>query len=614
MNLKVFIFIFLRVQKSQTLVNDDQKFFISFLDEYKLSIGIIFHCEKLNKKWLDLSEIDLKYFSFKKINAHNLNSLMNLKFNKIGIFIDLSCNNIENFFNKISEMYFFNASYNWLLLSDNYETSVKLLTQQNINLDAEITLAIATDNNERILYDVYKTSHKYHGDLIVTLWGNYNGRFHQILKRSKFQRRNDLKGIKINVGIVATAVKKNETLIEYLESNEEFLVDVQHRHHYQLFKVLAEKYNFSYFFHRAPLWGFYRNGTYNGILGMYESNQIDFSVTPFRITIDRFDIVDFSITTWITTATITFRHPKNSLRNAFLQPLSPWVWNLILIILFVVTILIMLTMRCLKFDMPIKNVTFIRAFMTSLGIMCQQGFMENFHCSSTRFVLLISIFFSQIVYQFYSSFIVGSLLTMPPKTINDLRQLIDSNLQVGIEDITYNTDFFQTTTDPLALELYDKKILHGKSHGKFYPIEDGIKLMQKGAFAYHFDTSYGNRIIVQNFSATEICELHEMFLFPPRPLSVTVAKRSPFKELIMVEMIRFTENGILNYHNTKWQTKKPKCERSITEFKAMDLNDASWILIILFTAINFSFIVLIFEKVHFCIYYKKELINQVKLF
>jgi hypothetical protein len=424
MNLKVFFPIFLCLNKSQALLGESSKFFVDFLDEVKTSTGIIFSCEKSIKteKWRSSIQNDFKYFSFHYISTLNiteLNLVMKFKYHKIGIIIDLNCDEIENFFEFISEMNFFNSSYNWLLLSDHYQTSVKLLECQNINIDAEITLAIATGDNF-ILYDIYKPSHKYHGDLIMTYKGSYDEKFNITLNGSKFQRRSDLRGIKINVGIVATAVEKNQTLLEYLESHEEFLIDVQHRHHYRLFQVLAEKHNFSYFVHRGALWGFFRNGTYNGILGMYQSGQIDFSITPFRITNDRFDMVDFSITTWISTPTITFRHPKNSLRNAFLQPLSSWVWNLILIILFVVTILITLTMRFLKIDAPIKNVTFIRVFMTSLGILCQQGFMENFHRSSTRLTLLIFIFFSQIIYQFYSSFIVGSLLTMPPKTINNL--------------------------------------------------------------------------------------------------------------------------------------------------------------------------------------------------
>lgn len=603
MKFAVFCFAFLCLSKSQALIDEDLNIFVDFLDEIKSSTGIIFYCDK-SFKAEKFKTSQHKYFSFFDFSKNNLteiglNSVMSFNYHKIGIVTDLSCSKIEVLFNALSEFNYFNASYYWLLLSDNFQAAVKLMERQNINLDAEITLAIATDKNNFTLFDVYKPSHKYHGELIVTPKGTYSEEFNINLTQSKFQRRIDLSGIKINVGIIATAVKKNQTLIEYLENCDEFLVDVQHRHHYQLFKVLAEKHNFSYFLHHGAFWGFNRSG----IMELFSKNQIEFSISPIRTSPERLNLVDFSVTTWITTPTITFRHPKNSLRNAFLQPLSPWVWNLILIIIFVATILITLTMRSIKGS---KNLTLIRAFMTSVGVMCQQGFIENFNRLSTRIVLLVLIFFSQIIYQFYSSFIVGSLLTMPPKTINNLRQLIDSNLQVGIEDLTYNTDFFQTSNERLTLELYNKKVHNGKSGGNFYSLEDGITLMKKGRFAYHFDTSYGYKIIVETFSNDEICELHQMLLFPQIPLSVSVIKRSPFKELIMVEMLRFSENGILNYYNSKWQTKKPKCESSVTKIKAVDLDDASWILILLSVTILFSFVVVIFENIHyFIIYFRK---------
>lgn len=532
---------------------------------------------------------------------------MKFSYYKLGIICDLTCQEIEEFLNITSELNFFNASYSWLMISNDYNTSIAMLSHQNINLDSEITLAIEVKNYRNFdLFDVFNPSYKYGGELIVTPKGTYTtNRFKILTRKNKFQMRSDLKGIKINAGIVATGVKKGQSLLEYLEGDENPLVDAQHRHHYRLFKVLAEKYNFSYFLHRGALWGFYRNSSYNGILALYQTGQIDLSITPFRITLDRLDMMKFSVTTWITTPTIIFRHPRNSRRSPFLQPLSPWVWNCILIITFVVSILVTVTIRC-KRPME-KNVTLIRAIMTAHGIMCQQGFMESFNRTSTRLVLITFIFFSQIIYQFYSSFIVGSLLTDSPKTINTLQQLIESNLKFGIEDVTYNTDFFQTTNDAVALELYKKKVLNGPSHGKLYPIEKGLELMRKGGFAFHFDTSYGYRMITKTFSEDEICDLHQMLLFPNRPLSATVAKHSPFKELIMVEMLRLSENGILNYYDSKWQSKKPRCVKSVTKVKAIDINDASWGFIMLSVSLLMSFLVMLCENLHNSIFYKKNL-------
>lgn len=611
--LNIFLIIFLFKESTQNLIDKNLKFTVDFLDESKSNLGIVFYCNdslKINM-WQELMDDNFKYFSFFDIskmpfNESAISSIMTFNYYKLAIICDLTCNEIEEFFKITSELNFFNASYNWLMMSNNYNASTAILSRQNINLDSEITLAILSENYQFDLFDVFNPSYKYGGKLIVTPKGTYTSQFK--IKdnfKSKFQRRSDLKGIKINAGIVATAVKKGQILVEYLESDENPLIDAQHRHHYRLFKILAEKHNFSFFLHRGALWGLYRNQSYNGILGMYQTGQIDFSITPFRVTPDRLDMMHFSVTTWITTPTIIFRHPRNSHRSPFLEPLSPWVWNFILIITFIVSILVTITIRCKR---PMEmNMTLIRALMTVHGIMCQQGFMENFNRSSTRLILLIFIFFSQIIYQFYSSFIVGSLLTDPPKTINTLRQLIDSNLKVGIEDVTYIADFFQTSNDTIAQEFYKKKVLNGPSRGKYYPIEKGLKLLRQGGYAFHFDTSYGYRMITETFSEDEICELHQMLIFAKRPLSVTVAKHSPFKELIMVEMLKLSENGILSYFDSKWQSKKPRCVKSVTKVKAIDIDDASWVFIMLSFSILMSFFIMLCENLHYWIFYKKNL-------
>jgi ionotropic glutamate receptor len=328
---------------------------------------------------------------------------------------------------------------------------------------------------------------------------------------------------------------------------------------------------------------------------MYNSSQIDFSITPFRHTIDRSYLIDHALTTWVTAPMLIFRHPRDSLRSPFLMPLSFWVWNMILLFIFIVACLITLTMRSDK----VKNVTFIRALLNAVGVMCQQGFAEEYRKTSSRLLLFVFILFSSIMYQFYSSYIVGSLLTDPPKTINNLRQLIDSGMEVGVEEVVYSHYFLDTTTDQLAVELYQKRILKNHPGGNYMPVTCGIEKIQKGHFAFHVDTAYAYRLIEEKFTDEEICELHQMYLFPVRPLGAAIAKRSPFKQLITTEFIKLTENGIVSYQNTRWQKKKPKCVKSVTKIKAIDLNDASWVFILLATMITLSFVVAIFENVHF---------------
>lgn len=338
---------------------------------------------------------------------------------------------------------------------------------------------------------------------------------------------------------------------------------------------------------------------------MLAKKQIELSITPFLILPERLDFIDFTVLTWTTTLTVIFLHPQTGLKNIFLEPLSAWVWILTLVLMFVVSCLVTITTK-LHFG-RVRKITFIRAFITTFAIMCQQGFIESFQKLSTRMLLLSSILFSLIIYQFYSSYIVSSLLTDPPKTITTLRKLIDSDLDVGIESTSYTKDFFEKTTDSLSKELFAKKKIRQKNN--ILTAEEGLEKLKKGGFAFTVDTSYAYKILKKTLNDDETCELHEIFikaLIPRRPLRPAVLKRSPLREFFVVGMQRLKESGIIDYHNQRWSDSKPKCVKSQAAVKTVRMEEASAIFLFLFFAILTSFCVLSFELVHFKYFYGKK--------
>ena len=60
-----------------------------------------------------------------------------------------------------------------------------------------------------------------------------------------------------------------------------------------------------------------------------------------------------------------------------------------------------------------------------------------------RIVFLNTHILALMMNVFYSAFIVSSLLSAPPKTIKTVRNLIDSPLQFGAEDINYERGYFE---------------------------------------------------------------------------------------------------------------------------------------------------------------------------
>lgn len=75
---------------------------------------------------------------------------------QLAIIFDVTCKETEKVFEEFSRFFFFNASYNWLMFTDDYESGIEVLIFQNINLDAEITFAIADNTSSIRLHDIYK--------------------------------------------------------------------------------------------------------------------------------------------------------------------------------------------------------------------------------------------------------------------------------------------------------------------------------------------------------------------------------------------------------------------------------------------------------------------------
>lgn len=101
-------------------------------------------------------------------------------------------------------------------------------------------------------------------------------------------------------------------------------------------------------------------------------------------------------------------------------------------------------------------------------------------------LILSALLFSILLFQFYSSFIVGSLLTASPKTIRTIQQLLDSRLECGIDEVSYIRDIFNHAIDPIAIKLYNTKIL---AKNNIYNLEKGLELIKRGGFAFHTDIS-----------------------------------------------------------------------------------------------------------------------------
>lgn len=98
----------------------------------------------------------------------------------------------------------------------------------------------------------------------------------------------------------------------------------------------------------------------------------------------------------------------------------------------------------------------------------------------------------------------------------------------------------QTTPDPVALELYKKKVAVNKNNKNKMPFlsaAEGLKLVKKGGYAFHVDIATAYKIIEDTFDISEICELMEVQLYPATHTYPIISKHSPFKKMITYGLV-----------------------------------------------------------------------------
>lgn len=113
--------------------------------------------------------------------------------------------------------------------------------------------------------------------------------------------------------------------------------------------------------------------------------------------------------------------------------------------------------------------------------------------------------FSVVIYQFYGSFIVGSLLTETPKTIKTMKQLLNTRLDFAMDELPYVQDTFSHVFEESALEMYNKIMAQPKP---FIPLFTGLNLVKKGTLAYNTDGIFAYALLKCKCHRTQVFNLY----------------------------------------------------------------------------------------------------------
>ncbi|THK33137.1 ionotropic receptor 75a [Diachasma alloeum] len=552
-------------------------------------------------------------------NGVDLRNILLVNYYRVGVVLDFDCPFGESILDEFSTQLHFNESYHWLVLSKFTTIPVNYLGRLSLTIASELTFATRADDVFK-LYEIYNPSYRHGGAVRIITKGEWipgTGliRVQYSLSEYKYKRRADLQGLSLNFSLTL-ANRPLPDLLTYLSSPTNRELDPMTRSQYPLALYLQDMYNFSMKLHQATTFGYLVNGSYNGIIGDIISGFIDMSITPFEFHVPRLKVIDYAVVTWYADTTFVFLHPKSStLRNNFLKPFTNDLWWMILLVAAIYWLLLLLSLLLEQHHQAgtrDASLSAIETGLTTLAALSQQGLGDSPNFYSGRITFLSLFFWALLLYQFYSASIVSSLMTPPPRWIKSIKDLSESDIEVGAREHPYFHNYFEKMTDPDCIELYDRKMKSPtKNRNGFLPVDRGFKKVQEGGYAFITESAVTYQILHDTFSEDEICALQEVRVGRPRWLAPILPKNSPFKKMIIYGLRKMVQSGLLNRLQKIWRASRPQCPESYnTKPTPMSMKEFSPALILLCIGVIISVVTLMMEYLYF---YLETRLNSIRM-
>lgn len=195
-------------------------------------------------------------------------------------------------------------------------------------------------------------------------------------------------------------------------------------------------------------------GDYNGgSVGAVVDETADIGSAPCLATPGRLHLLSAIIETGYFRSICLFRTPHNAgIRgDVFLQPFSALVW-----FLFAGILLLIALMLWLAFYMESKRMhrswrlefvpSLLSTCLISFGAACIQSSALTPRSTGGRLAYFALFLISFIMYNYYTSVVVSSLLSSPVKSkIQTVQQLAESSLTVGLEPLSFTKSYLNVS-------------------------------------------------------------------------------------------------------------------------------------------------------------------------
>nr|QMS80364.1 ionotropic receptor [Histia rhodope] len=515
--------------------------------------------------WPQYKQLKLYYF----LHRENISHLTTIQFLKLGhepknywpsqnilFLLDLNCTNVTNHLKLSNDKNLFRSPYRWFLIGidetlNNSNSNINIKRQFkpfDIFPDSEVMIILfhynSRNDSRYEVIDIYKTC-KNSEDMKTKLYGNWDAtnRFQKSLnfyKPTALQRL-DLGGCEIAISYVLTNNNSIHHLYDQMDDHVDTITKVNFptTNHLLEFLNATRKYSFT------DTWGYRLNGTWNGMSGYLFRGEVEIGGSPMFVTSERISFVEYISNPTPTSSKFVFQQPKLSYgNNIFLLSFRETVWYCATALV----ILIFLTLFAVTFwewkkindgnmldnrDPGILRPNVTDILILIVGALCQQGSPVQLKGSLGRIVLLVLFLALMFLYTSYSANIVA-LLQSSSSQIKTLEDLLHSRMKFGVDDTVYSRYYFSIATEPIRKAIYETKVAPRGEKPRFMSMEEGIKNMQKGLFAFHMEVGVGYKFVGKYFLEGEKCGLKEIPYLQVQDPWLAVRKNTPYKEMFKI--------------------------------------------------------------------------------
>ncbi|XP_063389240.1 ionotropic receptor 75a-like isoform X2 [Cydia fagiglandana] len=435
-------------------------------------------------------------------------------------------------------------------------------------------------------------------------WSTENGlTISSHAKEALAVRRRDLARASIATSMVIT---DNSSFAD-LEVLQYKQIDPVTKSGYHQLTPLYEFMNASREFILTDQWGYRANGTWYGMVGHLADGTAEIAGAVLFITEERMQHVEYMSHPMASSVKFLFREPPLSYQNnLYLLPFQASVWYCIAS--FVMVLIVAMYVSAYWEAKKVKDkhkgddtaVLVPTISDVTIFVMCaisQQGSTVELKGMLGRLMILILFLVFLFLYTAYSASIVV-LLQSSSNQIRTLTDLLNSKLELGVEDTPYNRYWFMNEKEPIRRAIYEKKIAPSGSKPKFFDLTEGVLQLQKKPFALNCNLGVAYKVMEKYFYEHEKCGLQEIsYLQDDNPWQA-VRRGSPYREIFKIGLLRNEEFGLNDRTNRIIYSKKPVCSVRGGSFVSVSLVDCYPILLLLLYGMILGVLLLLVEIFH----------------